>query len=84
MRVLAQDFSNTDDDMTLVYVDLIQWDQQETCSLDGFENVETIEEFFELHEDITQGDHKEGFSIDLDSIAYFGESTTSSSYKIKN
>ena len=75
---------NTDDDMPLVHPDLIDWDQQGPPTFDQFENDEAIAEFFELCEGMPQGDHKSGFSIDLNTLAYFGESTTSSSRKSEN
>lgn len=89
--ISALSLLKTDDDMPLVYPQLIQYDQQEPLTLDCFQNDEAIAEFLGLREGIPQGDHKAGFSIDLDSIAYFGESTPSSSHqnekrkeKIKN
>ena len=49
---------NTDDGMPLVHPNLIDWDQQGPPIFDQFKNDEAIVEFFELHEDIPQGDHK--------------------------
>ena len=74
---------NTDDDMPLVHPDLIDWDQQGPPTFNQFENDEAIVEFFELCEGMPHGDHKSGFSIDLNIMAYFGESTPSSSHKIE-
>ena len=67
--------------MPLVQPNLIDWDQQGPSIFDQFENDEAIAEFFELHEDIPQGAHISSFSIDLNIMAYFGESTPSSCCK---
>lgn len=79
-----QDLFNTDDGIFLVYPKLIDWDQQGPPIFDRFENDEAIAEFFELHTNIPEGDHKSGFSIDLNTMAYFRESTPSSSRKSEN
>lgn len=78
-----QSFFETDDGISLVFPKLIDWDQQGPPTFDQFENDDAIAEFFELCEDLPQDDHKSRFSIDLDIMAYFGESTPSSSHKIE-
>ena len=70
--------------MSLVHPNLIDWDQQGPPIFDQFENDEAIVEFFELCEGMPWGDHKSGFSIDLNIMAYFGESTLPSSRKNEN
>lgn len=45
--------------------------------LDWFENDEAISEFLGVREGFPQGDHKAGFAIDLNRMAYFGEESTS-------
>ena len=73
-----QNWFNTDDDISLVYPKLIDWDQQGSPTFDQFENDDAITKFFELHDYLPQGDHKLGFSIDLNIMVYFGELTPSS------
>lgn len=82
--ISALSLFKTDDDMPLVYPQLIQHDQQEPLTLDCFQNDEAIVEFLGLREAIPQGDHKARFAIDLDSTTYFGESTPSSSHQNEN
>lgn len=79
--ISALSLLKTDDDMPLIYPQLIQHDQQEPLTLDCFQNDEAIAKFLGLREGIPHSDHKAGFAIDLDSTAYFGESTPSSSHK---
>lgn len=74
---------NTNYGISLVHLELINWDQQGPPTFDRLKNDEVMEELFKLHEGISWGDEKLGFSIDLNIMAYFKESTPSSSHKIK-
>lgn len=56
---------NTNDGLPLVYLQLIDWDQQGPPSLDTFENDKAIVEFMRLHDGIPNEDHKVRFAIEL-------------------
>jgi len=70
--------------VTLVYPELIDWDQQGALVLDVFQNDEAIAEFMGLQDGIPLGDHKSGFVMQLEQTAYFGENAKSSNRKSNN
>lgn len=74
-------FNNIDDGISLIYPQLVNWDQQGPPILDIFGNDEAIAEFMGLREEIPQGDHKVCFTIDLDTATYFNETIPPSSHK---
>lgn len=76
-------FVYTSNDMPLLYPQLIDWDQQGPLSLDLFKIDEAIAKFMGLRDRVPSGDHKDGFTIDLDTTAYYGDSTFPSSCKTK-
>lgn len=66
-------------ELPLIHSHLIDWGKEEKPTLDWFENDEAIPEFLGVREGFQLGDHKAGFSIDLDRTTYFGEASASMS-----
>lgn len=71
-------------EISLVYPQLIDYNQQGPPILDTFKNNEELSEFMELQGTIPYGDHKVGFDIILDTQAYYGETIESFSCKSEN
>ncbi|GLJ16865.1 hypothetical protein SUGI_0290680 [Cryptomeria japonica] len=61
-----------DEVMPIIHPELIEWNQPNPPCLDFFQNDEAIIDFLELRDNLPSGDHKAGFSIELNSAAYFG------------
>lgn len=68
--------------ISLVYPQLIKWDQQGPLILDLFKNDESISEFMALHDNLPWENHKVGFDIELETRAYYRETIESFSCKI--
>ncbi|GLJ53608.1 hypothetical protein SUGI_1143590 [Cryptomeria japonica] len=70
------DTSNTlnliDKVMPIIHPELIEWNQPNSPCLDFFQNDEAIIDFLELRDNLPSGDHKAGFTIELNSATYFG------------
>ncbi|GLJ49273.1 hypothetical protein SUGI_1041140 [Cryptomeria japonica] len=67
--------------MPIIHPELIKWNQQDPPHLDTFQNDDAIIYFLELRDDIPSGDHKVGYAIELNSIAYFGENAKPFNHK---
>jgi len=69
------------DSLPLMHPELINWDLQGTLQLDMFQNDDAYIDYMELRDHLPTGDHKYGFAIELNIMAYFREGAKPSSRK---
>jgi len=69
------------DSLPLVHPKLIDWDLRGTPQLDMFQNDDAYIGYMELRDHLPQGYHKDGFVIELNTMAYFGKGAKPSSHK---
>ncbi|GLJ55837.1 hypothetical protein SUGI_1198920 [Cryptomeria japonica] len=68
-------------DLPLVHHQLIDWDHEGPVQFDTFQNDEAFIDYLGIRDDLPPGDHKAGYTIELNSMAYFGEGVGPSSRK---
>lgn len=73
--------TDPNDPMPLVHPELINWDSPDHPELDVFHNDDTIIDYLGIRDHLPPGDHKSGFLIELNDMAYFGESANPFSHK---
>lgn len=71
------------DPLPLIYLELIDWSTPPIHELDIFHNDDSIIDYLGLRDHLALGDHKVGFPIELNGMAYFGECATPFSHKKK-
>ncbi|GLJ21626.1 hypothetical protein SUGI_0402520 [Cryptomeria japonica] len=67
--------------LPLVHHQLIDWDYEGPAQFDTFQNDEAVIDYLGIRDDLPPGDHKEGYTIELNNMAYFGEGVGPSSRK---
>lgn len=67
--------------LPLIYLELIDWVTPPIPKLDIFHNDDSIIDYLGIRDHLPLGDHKIGFPIELNDMAYFGESATRFSHK---
>ena len=61
------------DPLPLLDPELIDWDSPPMPELDVFHNDDSIIDYLGIRDHLPLGDHKAGFPIELNDLAYFGE-----------
>lgn len=69
------------DPLPLLYPKLIDWDSPPIPELDVFYDDDSIIDYLGIRDYLPLGDHKAGFLIELNDMAYFGECATPFSHK---
>lgn len=67
--------------LPLVHHQLIDWDHEGPIQFDTFQNDEAFIDYLGIQDDLPLGEHKEGYTIELNSMAYFGEGVGPSNRK---